>query len=774
MKKHILLLPLFVLATLPVCTLASIGDSLHAIHYTLYINEINTDDQTIDAEASITLKPKINDLDKICLQLLDLTTTSVILDGTVTTNYTHENGVIHIPLDEPADTNDILEIHIAYHGEPFHESWGGFHFSGDYAFNLGVGISNIPHNLGKAWFPCIDDFTDRATYELFVTVDEGLTAVCGGILVEVTSPQPGKQTYHWTLNQPVPTYLASVAIGEYTLIEDVYYGSQDEIPIDYYVRPSDSAKVEDNFENLKNITAIFENHFGPYSWDRIGYVGTAIGAMEHATNIAYPNSTITGGSTYEWLYAHELSHMWFGDKVTCNCAEEMWLNEGWAVFCELFYTEVLYDQEMFKTSLMDKHAEVLRYAHAEENGYWPLNQLPQQYTYGTSAYDKGATVVQTLRNYLGDDLFFETMAAYLDTFAFTSVSSYDMRDFITGHTGINMDGFFDNWVFHGGTPHYSLDSFNIQPTGTGSDVTLYLKQKRKGPSFTGQMNKTDVCFLDAGWNLTMDTVWFSGETGTSIKSLSYEPLAVFLDLGQNICDATTDDQQVIHSTGEYDFDRTFFHMEVAEMSDSAFVRVTHHWAPPDSLLEPVPDLRISDYRYWSVKGIFPDNFTATGRFYYSKTGNLDNTLILSETDSVVILHRPGPGHEWEVIPTTQLGPWSIGYLYVEDMPPGEYTLGVFDLSVGIPDENPGEAPVKTIHVFPNPSSDHFNILIEKARKGEIIIRDSGGREVERLITKSGQHAYHWYPEHIPAGPYFLTLRGNDGRVIHTEKILIRE
>jgi aminopeptidase N len=137
-------------------------------------------------------------------------------------------------------------------------------------------------------------------------------------------------------------------VGNYALVEDSYSGIENDIPITYYVRPADTVKIPGTFQRIHEVMALFEEKFGAYDWPRVGYVGTSKGAMEHASNIAYPNSCITGNSNYEWLYTHELSHMWFGDKVTCCSAEEMWINEGWATFCEHYYTEVLYDQETYK------------------------------------------------------------------------------------------------------------------------------------------------------------------------------------------------------------------------------------------------------------------------------------------------------------------------------------------------------------------------------------------------------------------------------------------
>ena len=127
--------------------------------------------------------------------------------------------------------------------------------------------------------------------------------------------------------------------------------------------------------------------------------------MEHATNITYPNSSINGSLSDEWLYAHELSHMWFGDKVTCASADDMWLNEGWAVFCESVFREGLYGKESYKTTMRSKLKDVLQFTHIKDGGYRALYGIPPEYTYGSTVYDKGGQVAHTLRGYLGDSLF---------------------------------------------------------------------------------------------------------------------------------------------------------------------------------------------------------------------------------------------------------------------------------------------------------------------------------------------------------------------------------
>ncbi len=129
-------------------------------------------------------------------------------------------------------------------------------------------------------------------------------------------------------------------------------------------------------------------------------------SIEHATNVAYPSFAIDGQLTYEDLYTHELSHMWFGDMVTCESAEDMWLNEGWATFCAMYYTSSVYSEEEYRSQMRHHHKEVLRMTHFTDGDYLALYGISHEYTYGSTVYDKGATVVQSLRGYLGDDVFF--------------------------------------------------------------------------------------------------------------------------------------------------------------------------------------------------------------------------------------------------------------------------------------------------------------------------------------------------------------------------------
>ncbi|MDZ7742513.1 MAG: M1 family aminopeptidase [Bacteroidota bacterium] len=749
------------------------GDTINVVHYDINISNINSSSHEIQAFTELSLTPRVEDVDMIRLELKNLTVDSVRSDQVNILAFEHNDPFLNIFLEDEIGLNDTISLMVYYQGVPFHESWGGYHFAGDYSFNLGVGISYIPHNLGKSWFPCVDDFTDRATYDVHVTLEAGLTAVCGGTLVEITDNGDNTFTHHWSLAQSIPTYLASVATGNYELSSWVYHGIEKDIPVWIYTQPGDTSNVAGSFAHLNDVMNIFETHFGAYRWDRVGYVGTAIGAMEHATNIAYPHGSINGTLSSEYLMVHELSHMWFGDLVTCDKAEEMWLNEGWATFCGSFYKEILYDPADYYEEIHEYNADVLQFCHTPtgDNGYFPLNEIPQSHTYGMTAYDRGATIVQSLRAYLGDDLFFQGASDYLIDFAFDDASSEDLRDALTNSTAVDMNGFFDNWVFNAGTPHYSIDSFAVSENGDSFVVDIYPRQKRKGPAFTGDDNIVEVTFMSENWESLTDTLHFDGKSGHSLKEMDFEAVAVFTDIDGKTCDATTDGTAVIDEPGDYTFSNTFFTLEVNDLTDSAFFMVTHNWVPPDSMTNPVNGLKLSDYRYWKIEGVFPPNFNATGKFFYSKASYLDNTLLESNQDSVIIMYRPDPSCDWQFIDFERFDIWMTGNLYVHNLQPGEYTLAAWDTQYVGKSETQADQK-QNILVYPNPSRDTFQIEWYDNNIMYCELFDAKGHLIETFPRLKNKNHVRWDAGQYSSGIYYVVLKDDHNIIIAYQKLIL--
>lgn len=749
---------------------SSLSDSLDAQSYHIFIDSILWDTDELYARAEISIQSKVDNLALIPLELMNLTVEEVLIDGLATENFEQVNRRVIIALENAMMANETVELSISYHGTPFKENWGGFYIDNQYAYNLGVGFDIEPHNLGKAWFPCIDDFHDRATYDVTARVNDPLVAVAGGLLQEVTDHGDGSKSYHWHLEESIPTYLASVAIGDYAIYEDVYEGIDASIPIKIYARPSNISYVEPSFVHLKEILSTFETHFGSYPFQRVGYVGTSIGAMEHATNIAYPNFAIDGTLNYESLYTHELSHMWFGDQVTCASAEDMWLNEGWATFCQMFYKEAIYDLASYKKEMRHHHKEVLRSTHYTDGGYLALYGIPHEYTYGSTVYDKGATVVQSLRGYLGDEVFFPAIKEYLNTYAYHYASSENMRDFLTAYTGIDMNGFFEAYVFSPGFSHFSIDS--IQHI-SGDDYKIYVRQKLKGKEVFADNNKLEITMLNDDWEQYDVRLEFDGENGSQVFTLPFEPVTAIVDLHENFSDAISDEVKVIKELGVYNFEDSYFKLEVESMSDSAFFHVAHHWAAPDPQESPQEGLTLSDYRYYTIDGLIPDDMEATGAFRYSVTSKLDNTLITNFFDSLVILYRPSAAYDWQEIPFEREGSPFLGYINVPNIQKGQYTLAIWAEEYVSVNENAKRTADDYIQIYPNPSNGRIYFELLMPEEGRIDIYDNNGRQVDTIAIEAHQESAKWDGRRMPKGNYLIRLINKKGEELSQQKVIIQ-
>ncbi|MCF8296714.1 MAG: T9SS type A sorting domain-containing protein [Saprospiraceae bacterium] len=754
-----------------------ISDSIDILHYDINLNIVHLSKKTITGYTELEITPLMSGVSNISLDLLELTIDSIKVNNSLIPVFNYNDTLLGIPLGSSINQNDTIIVRVYYHGQPVIESygWGGFHFSNDssLAYNLGVAFVADPHNYGRVWYPCIDDFVDRATYDFHIRVKNDKVAVCNGMLQSETNNFDGTKSFHWKLEQSIPTYLASVAISNYAAVVDSYVGINGTIPTFLHVPPADTAKARASFTNLNSMMSIYENSFGPYSWSRVGFISTTQGAMEHATNIAIPSYMFNGNTSYETLFAHELSHHWFGDLITCATAEDMWINEGWAVYCEAIFMEGRYGNEAYKNYSRANHESVLQFAHTPngDNSYLAVYGIPHEYTYGKTVYDKGASMVQSLRGYLGDSVFFSSVKAMVNQYSFKDISTIQMRDFLTTETGINMNDWFDAWILTPGFAHFSIDSFNVVSTPTPEySVTVYVKQKLKGRTTYANSNKIEITFMDDSWNKFSSYIEFSGQTGSQTFVVPFNPSVVMLDIEERTLDATTDNYKIIKSTGVVEFLNTTFKLDVKQVTDSAFVRVTHNWVAPDPHKTPIAGLKISDYRYWTVEGIFPQGFNATGQFRYSKSNYLDNTLMTSNYDSLIILYRAGSWEEWQPISFTRTGSTVAGLIKVDNLKKGEYTLAMWDQShLGI---KKSKNQKLKLQISPNPSNGDFKFNTDYNENLQIKIYSSSGELVDSLLLPKGQQSIKWQAQDLNSGTYIVQILNSENLILAKDKIVI--
>ncbi len=745
-------------------------DSMHVDHYDLHLDILDFSAKTINGYVDLTMVSKVNNLPAYVLDLQGLTVDSVLVNGQ-SANFTHANHKITIP--HSSQTGDTAIVRVYYHGAPIRDSYiGGFYFVGQYCYNIGVAFAYLPHSFGRCWIPCLDFFTDKSTYTMHIRTEAGKMAVCDGMLTDSVTLADGTHVWTWELEQPIPVYLASVAVGDYRLYEDLYHGIEADIPIHIYAQPSTIDRVAGSFLHLKEVLQMYEQCFGPYRWPRVGYVDVNYtgGAMEHATNIAYPHSAFTGNTTYETLYAHELCHLWFGDLITCGRAEEMWLNEGFAAYSEAMTIGLLQGQEAYLNHVRDNHRDNLKNLAKNEGGLYALDNVPQDHTYGAHSYNKGSAVIHSLRNYMGDSLFFSGLRSALNAYAFQNITSEQLFQHLSQTSGLNLLDFYEGWVHQPGFLHFSIDS--IVPL-QGSQYRVHLRQKLYGATHFANSNRVDLTFASAQRELyTVPDAMFSGEHGSVDVTLPFVPMFGMVDYFEKMNDAVFDYTKPMISGDNWEPTDAACTITLESFPDTILVRLEHNYVAPDQP-ESLPEgiFRMSQTHYWTIGMAYNTALNTipagTCRFRYQRGNSfmLDHELMQGyDETNVKLLYRATPAQPWQVVRATRTGSPYAGYLTTNLLSPGQYCLAVGEPSAATHDLDADNG----LYLYPTPANDVLHILLATPGvNAKASILDSAGNSIRNFRLKSGENAVS--VSRLPAGVY--VIRATDGRSSWSKKFV---
>lgn len=752
------------------------SDTIDVLHYDVDFTINNGTTGDVSAFCGIRFVPKMNNVTNLTLDLLRLTVDSITMNGS-TLSFQHNDTIIFVNLPSVLNTGDTSYLTVYYRGRPQSDAtWGGFYFQSGYSYNLGVGFSANPHNFGRVWHPCFDNFVERATYTFHVTAPVNRPAHCNGYLVgDVTNGS--WRTRSWQMDTPIPTYLACIASSDYATVHQQWTGMLGTVPIELVAAPADTAAMKASFLNLPGAIEAFEYWFGPYRWNKVGFVSVPFnaGAMEHATNVAYPRVTINGLLTYETLMAHELSHHWWGDLTTCETAEDMWINEGMARYCEQLFAGHVYGWDRYINDVKKNHYDVLRNAHLTEGGYRPISGIPHQYTYGDHVYNKGASVTHNLRWYLGDTLFRSGMSAVLDSFGLKTLNSHQMRDFLTQNTGVDLNDFYNDWVFNGGFSHIEVDSFQVSQNGGLWDVNLRVRQRLVGAPAFHNNTPVQLTFMNGDWDKNMITRNVSGEYTNLSFQLNFEPDIVLLNEEHRLNQARYDGQIMVRSTGVQPLAYVgFSNFNVTALSDSAWIHVEQHPLAPDPIVDNPNNYRISTTRYWTINGIWNEDFDAD--FRIEPDFNIDVDLLSNGLDSFLLLYRESPQHEWREHPDyAKVTIGSFGFVRIYTLLKGDYALANGQRGLGLIESN--RNPVKSINVFPNPVDTQFIVELQLKKQQELSfeIYDLNGNILLKTTMKQyqGKALETFNVQELPSGTYFLKLRDKKGMILAGEKVVLK-
>ncbi|MGB0883310.1 MAG: M1 family aminopeptidase [Flavobacteriales bacterium] len=748
------------------------SDTFDIQHYHIDLDLMQASSQQISARCDIRFQALMMNQTAIAFDLFGLTVDSVKMDGTHLT-FNHQDQRLTVQTGA-ISMSQATELSVFYHGVPLVDgsNFGGFDFESGYWYNLGVAFQYEPHNFGRAWFPCFDNFVERSSFEFTIHTPPNYISYGNGLLQSETITSD-RLVRRWKTTTEFPTYLASVAAAPYVEIQDEFVSiTGDTIPVLLACKVGDSLELINSFEHLEAAFHAFEDKFGPYKWEKVGYVATPVGAMEHPGNIAYPTGLIDGTLSGESIMAHELAHHWFGNLITCHQAEEMWINEGWAEYLSIYFLEEVYDENTYLEAVRNNHLNMLNTAHTSDGGYFVLADMPQNITYGRHTYNKGADVIHSLRNYMGDSLFFEAHKALLTQYSFQDISSETFRNTLSAQGFASAEAFFDDWIFQKGWSAFDLRVLNVYSNTAGYIANIELHQNLKEADNYYTEVPLTISFYDENLNEHHQTIVCSGEyMNLEINNIPFQPTLVVLNDDDRISLAAYHEKQMITASGNQFFNAIDLILNVESIQDSALFFAQQYWLAPDGAYNSDRYI-LSPDRYWNIESSKIGNLQASLEFKYK--GNLpdikDFGLMqhlgasgLDETQ-LVLMYRADGQDSWQPYENQENNTGSntlntVGRIKANNLKAGDYTLAIdlWPLETEVFDKTEQWA------IAPNPSSAILSYFGPTEHIKSVSICNDKGECMAKLKPSKLKQSIS--VDHLPTGHYLFVIHAKKGKTM---------
>jgi aminopeptidase N len=356
----------------------------------------------------------------------------------------NHGGELVITPKKAVANGSTMTVKVTYDGQPSTRLVGGFT---PWVTTTTGAVAIGEPEAAAWWFPSNDHPSDKATYDIAMTVPAGLEAISNGVLQsQVTSG--ATTTWRWHESRPMATYLAFAAMGDYTLTTTTANGLPFYRAVATHVGKWGPAAAAD-LARTPEVISWESSLFGPYPYDAMGGVvpDADFGyALENVSKPVYTRSFWSGGSDLS-VIVHENAHQWFGDSVSLRQWRDIWLNEGFATYAEWLWTE--HEAEGSAQNAFD-----IQYSRAASDPFWSTEigrpTIPQ--TFQDPVYYRGAMTMNALRVRIGDPAFFALIkdwpAAHQDgtgtTAQFVALAEQE--------SGIDLTSFFDAWLFSGTKP----------------------------------------------------------------------------------------------------------------------------------------------------------------------------------------------------------------------------------------------------------------------------------------------------------------------------------
>jgi aminopeptidase N len=437
-------------------------------------------------EGCATLKIRITStmLDTIAYELLqDLTVDSVKVNGIIKP-FTHSNDIIKI-ISSGHTQHSIITTQVYYHGtSPDNGFFSGLSSKASQTWGNRATWSLSESFHARDWWPCKQVLADRIdSSDVWITTSDVNKAGSNGLLVGVINLPNNKKQYQWHNNRNINYYLISVAVSKYIEYNTYAHpdGLQDSILIQNYIydNPQTLPYFKNSIDKTGRYIEEFSRLFGlyPYYKQKYGHCMAPLsGGEEHQT-------MTTIGFFNDDLVDHELGHQWWGDNVTCASWQDIFINEGFASYCEVLGLEKTSTTNALINKLTSIHNNIM----SASNGsvYVPFSDINNENRIFDDrlSYDKGSAIIHMMRfEAQNDSLFFAALKKMQIDFKDSVATGEDLKNILSQVTGINYQTFFDQWYYGEGYPSFQFEWYTFNDT-------LYINSKQTTSTTTTPLFK---------------------------------------------------------------------------------------------------------------------------------------------------------------------------------------------------------------------------------------------------------------------------------------------
>lgn len=423
----------------------SLGDSFYpglgnggydVQHYALDLT-VDPAAGTLDGRATVTAVAT-EDLCALSLDLWGLDVRRVTVDG-VETAFHREPGEVVLGLAPPKAAGESLRIEVEYGGTPEGRPCVSVPFlSGVGWMTSDDSVHVVSQPVGASTtFPCNDHPIDKAVYDIHLHVPAGQVGVANGEHVATVERDDGTRSFHYRTPEPMASYLFTLAVGPFEVERQ-----DGPVPLTHVYHPAVVDRGREAFENTADMVAHFSELFGPYPYSRYGGIASNLpmgAALETQTIPTYGM-----GATSEGTVAHELAHQWFGNSVSVDRWDDLWISEGFATFASWLWFE-RGNPEAYAARVAGTYRAV------RANQVGPPVGLSAEQLFGLRLYGRGPLALHALREACGDDLFFAVLQAWTARHEHGNASTDDFEALVAELAGAEPAAVLAAWL-HDETP----------------------------------------------------------------------------------------------------------------------------------------------------------------------------------------------------------------------------------------------------------------------------------------------------------------------------------